>query len=136
MRVSREMYTFVDNCYVNCNRHLICFRAAKEGVHFEQGWPNSAYATSKVLLSAVTPIQQRGFDKQRPGQYIVVNSVHPGYVDTDMTSHKGPLTIDEGAVAPVWAALLPPNVESPRGGYIWRDTTVVDWVNGPLPGQY
>ena len=91
---------------------------------------------SKVLVSAVTPIQQREFDKQRPGQDIVVNSVHPGYVDTDMTSHKGPLTIDEGAVAPVWAALLPPNVESPRGGYIWRDTTVVDWINGPLPAQY
>lgn len=22
--------------------------------------------------------------------------VHPGYVDTSMTSHKGPLTIDQG----------------------------------------
>ena len=109
------------------------FSASKEGVHYEQGWPNSAYATSKVLLSAVTPIQQREFDKLRPGQDIVVNSVHPGYVDTDMTSHNGQLTTDEGAVAPVWAALLPPNTQSPKGAYIWCDTTVVDWVNGPLP---
>ena len=29
-----------------------------------------------------------------PREDIVVNHVHPGYVDTDMTSHKGPLTID------------------------------------------
>jgi len=30
-------------------------------------------------------------------QDLVVNHVHPGYVDTDMTSHKGPLSIEEGS---------------------------------------
>lgn len=40
-------------------------------------------------------MQQRQMDADsRPG--IVVNCVHPGYVDTDMTSHKGPLTIEQG----------------------------------------
>ena len=38
-------------------------------------------------------IQQRMMDSD-PREDIVVNHVHPGYVDTDMTSHKGPLTID------------------------------------------
>ena len=47
-----------------------------------------------------------------------------------MTSNRGFLSADEGAVAPLWAALLPANEESPKGAYIWYDKTVVDWVNG------
>ena len=88
---------------------------------------------SKVAVSAVTVVQQRTFDKERPEDDIVVNAVHPGYVATDMSSHKGPLTIDQGAIAPVWAALLPPNVQSPRGGYIWYDKTVLDWTSESAP---
>ncbi|KAF4521859.1 hypothetical protein B566_EDAN003733 [Ephemera danica] len=60
------------------------------------GWPNSTYVTSKVGVSALTVIQQRAFDADVSRPDIVVNSVHPGYIDTDMTSHKGPLTIYEG----------------------------------------
>jgi carbonyl reductase 1 len=108
-------------------------QAAKDGTWQEKGWPNSTYVVSKVAVSAVSVIQQRTFDKERPDDDIVVNHVHPGYVATDMSSYKGPLSIDQGAVAPVWAALLPPNVEKPRGGYIWYDKTIVDWVNGPTP---
>jgi carbonyl reductase 1 len=111
-------------------------KLAKEGTHHAAGWPNSTYMVSKVALSALVPIQQRAFDKERPDDDIVVNSCHPGYVDTDMTSHKGPLTIEEGAVAPVFLALLPPNVDKPRGGYVWLDKTIVDWINGPTPSQY
>jgi carbonyl reductase 1 len=110
--------------------------ATKEGNHVDLGWPNSAYCVSKVAVSALTRIQQRELNASRPGDDIVVNAVHPGYVDTDMTSHKGPLTIDEGAVAATWLALLPPNVDKPRGGYVWHDKTIVDWVNGPLPAAY
>lgn len=74
---------------------LIILRAAQTGDHLKLGWPNSAYATSKIGISALTRIQQRTFDHD-PRQDIIVNSVHPGYVDTDMTSHKGPLTIEQG----------------------------------------
>ena len=31
----------------------------------------------------------------------------PGYVDTDMTSHKGILTIQQGALTPVFVTELP-----------------------------
>ncbi|KAI7724560.1 hypothetical protein M8C21_030439, partial [Ambrosia artemisiifolia] len=38
---------------------------------------------------------------------ILLNCVHPGYVITDITSHTGHLTPEEGAKAPVMVALLP-----------------------------
>lgn len=69
-------------------------------------------------------MQQREFDKEQPNRNISVNSVHPGYVDTDMTSHKGPLTIEEGARAPLFLALEPHNL---KGQYVWCNSQVVDW---------
>ena len=76
----------------------------------------------------VNRIQQRQLDAARPEDDIVVNHVHPGFVDTDMTKHMGQLSIDEGAKSSVWAALLPPKTDI-RGQYIWEDCTVKDWVN-------
>ncbi|XP_042892815.1 carbonyl reductase [NADPH] 1-like [Penaeus japonicus] len=105
---------------------------AKEGTWKEAGWPNSTYVVSKVGVSALTRIQQRAFDAD-PREDLVVNCVHPGYVGTDMTSYKGPLTIEEGAVAPSYLALLPPDIKEPKGAYVWFDKQVVDWVKGPVP---
>lgn len=101
--------------------------SAKAGNHFEKGWPNSTYGLSKVGVSALSRIQQRQFDKE--GNDKVVNHVHPGYVDTDMTSHKGPLTIEEGAKSTLYAVMLPPNTDV-KGHYIWEDCRSLDWVNG------
>ncbi|KAG8199458.1 hypothetical protein JTE90_000324 [Oedothorax gibbosus] len=99
---------------------------AKAGVNEQNGWGSRAYSISKIGVNALTMIQHRNFLKDsRPD--IVVNAVNPGYVDTDMTSHKGPLTPDQGAEAPVYCALLPPNVESPRGEFIWNDKTIQSW---------
>lgn len=109
--------------------------AAKSGNHQAEGWPNSSYRVSKVGVSALTFIQQRAFDAD-PREDLIVNAVHPGYVDTDMTSHTGPLTIEQGAEAPLYLALLPPDVKSPHGCYVWCNKAVVDWVNGPTPSQY
>jgi carbonyl reductase 1 len=109
--------------------------AANDGTHAEKGWPNSTYVVSKVGVSALARIQQREFNSDSR-EDLVINHVHPGYVDTDMTSHKGPLTIEEGAVSSVFAALLPPNVSSPKGDYIWFDKQIVNWVDGPLPSAY
>jgi len=84
----------------------------------------------------LTRIQQRDFDNNHADLKVLVNCCHPGYVDTDMTSHKGELTTDQGAIAPVWLALLPSNVESPRGAYVWKNKELVDWVSGPVPSKY
>ncbi|XP_065208817.1 carbonyl reductase [NADPH] 3-like [Planococcus citri] len=89
-------------------------------------WGNLAYAVSKVGLSALTRIQQREFLNDERVD-IVVNSVHPGRVDTDMTKQKGLLTTEQGAVAPLYAALLPENLTQPKGAFIWKNKDIVDW---------
>ncbi|KAJ8946455.1 hypothetical protein NQ318_014443 [Aromia moschata] len=96
---------------------------AKENKSQAEGWGNSAYVVSKVGVSALTLIQQRIFDQEEPNRNISVNSVHPGYVDTDMTSHKGPLTIEEGAKGPLFLALD----ADLKGKYVWFDCRLIDW---------
>lgn len=46
-----------------------------------------------------------------------------GYVDTDMTSHKGLLTVEEGAKAPLFLALD----ADLKGKYVWNNCSVVAW---------
>ncbi|KAL3288570.1 hypothetical protein HHI36_003009 [Cryptolaemus montrouzieri] len=106
---------------------------AKAGKHQEEGWGNSAYLVSKVGCSALSFIQQREFDNEKPFRNISVNAVHPGYVDTDLTSHKGPLTIEEGAVAPLYLALEDHGL---KGKYIWCDKQEVDWYGPGTPSLY
>lgn len=48
-----------------------------------------------------------------------------------MTSHQGVLTIEEGAVGPLWLAL--DASQNVKGEYVWKDTTIVDWVSGRTP---
>lgn len=100
--------------------------AAKTNTHLEKGWANSAYVASKVGVSALARIHQRMFNSDTR-EDLVVNAVHPGYVDTDMTSHKGTLKPDEGAQAPVYAALLPENTDI-KGKYIWYDKSLMEWT--------
>eukprot|EP00092_Neocalanus_flemingeri_P062861 GFUD01075928.1.p1 GENE.GFUD01075928.1~~GFUD01075928.1.p1 ORF type:complete len:296 (+),score=89.31 GFUD01075928.1:63-950(+) len=100
---------------------------AKEGEHVKNGWPNSAYKVSKVGVSALTIIQQMELDRERAGEDLVINHAHPGYVDTDMTSHKGQRTVEEGAKSLVFAATLPSNTDI-KGEYIWENSSVTSWV--------
>jgi len=100
-----------------------------DSTHLLAGWPDSSYVVSKVAVSALTRIQQRQFNDDSRCD-LVINHCHPGYVDTDMSSHKGPLTPHQGAVSAVYCALLPADITSPRGDYIWLDTTIKDWVHG------
>ncbi|XP_038219313.1 carbonyl reductase [NADPH] 3-like [Zerene cesonia] len=99
--------------------------AAKQNTHASK-WGNSSYVVSKVGLTALSMIQQRMLNDKD----IKVNAVHPGYVDTDMTSHKGILTIDQGADAPLFLALDAP--DSVKGQYVWSDRRIVNW-DGPHP---
>lgn len=105
-------------------------RSAKNNENSKDGWGVSAYNVSKVGVSALTFIQQRTLDREQPDKAIEVNCAHPGYVDTDMTSHKGPLTIEEGARSSLYLAL---ENHGWKGKYVWRDSTLVDWYAPGLP---
>ncbi|XP_059147326.1 carbonyl reductase [NADPH] 1-like [Physella acuta] len=100
-------------------------QAAQDNTHLQAGFADSAYGMSKVGVTVMSMIQQRELDK-KGCQDIVVNACSPGYVATDMSSQKGNLTIDEGAETPVYCALLPPNIDSPRGLFI-REKQVLEW---------
>jgi carbonyl reductase 1 len=106
--------------------------SANGGNHGAHGWISSTYAVSKIGLSALSRIQHRELSRDTSRPDIVLNHIHPGYVDTDMTSHKGVLTIDRGAESSIYSALLPPATPI-AGQYIWDNCQVVDWVNGPKP---
>ena len=108
-------------------------KSTEDGTFKEKGWPSSTYVVSKIGLSALSRIQNR--ELQASGKKdIALNHAHPGYVDTDMSSHKGPLTIEQGAKSSIYLALLEPGTAM-TGKYIWYDCQEVDWVNGPCPGN-
>ncbi|KAK1352838.1 putative salutaridine reductase [Heracleum sosnowskyi] len=75
------------------------------------GWPLvlSAYKISKAAINAYTRLLARKYPD------ILINCVHPGYCQTDITSETGPLTPEEGARAPAMVALLPD--DGPSGIY-------------------
>ncbi|XP_059178429.1 carbonyl reductase [NADPH] 1-like [Physella acuta] len=98
---------------------------AKDNKHQQAGFPDSAYGMSKIGVTVMSIIQQRELDK-KGCQDIVVNACCPGYVATEMTSYKGTLTVDQGAETPVYCALLPANIDSPRGLFI-REKKVSEW---------
>ncbi len=53
--------------------------------------------------------------------YVLLNR----YVKTDMSSHKGTKSPDEGAETPVWLATLPS--DSALNGGFFRDKSEVAW---------
>ncbi|MEZ4454346.1 MAG: SDR family NAD(P)-dependent oxidoreductase [Nannocystaceae bacterium] len=81
------------------------------------GWP--AYRTSKTALNAVT----RLFHNEARGD-VKVNSVCPGWVQTDMGGAGATRTLEEGAAGIVLAALLP---EDGPSGVFLRDGAVIAW---------
>ncbi len=85
------------------------------------GWPKSAYGISKAGMSMYTRLLAR--DNKVKG--VLINACCPGYVNTRMSSHKGPLTPDEGAVTPVKLATLPSDGPT---GRMWTKEQPIDWA--------
>lgn len=73
----------------------------KSGNHKEKGWPNSCYGTSKLGVTALTKVLARA----EPS--LIINACCPGYCKTDMSSHRGTKTAEEGARTPAMLAMLP-----------------------------
>ncbi len=82
------------------------------------GWP--AYRISKTSINVVT----RVFSQEMAGTNVLVNSVCPGWVKTDMGGPEAERTLEEGAETIVWLATLPDG--GPTGGF-FRDKEPIDW---------
>lgn len=82
------------------------------------GYPG--YRLSKTALNAVTRIWA---DKTR-GTNILVNSVCPGWVKTDMGGRGATRPVEKGAETIIWLATLPDG--SPTGGF-FRDKQPMAW---------
>ena len=76
------------------------------------GASTPAYNVSKVALNALT----RMLAAELRGDGILVNSVDPGWVATDMGGHGG-RPIEDGAAGVVWAATLPD--DGPTAGFFY-----------------
>jgi NAD(P)-dependent dehydrogenase (short-subunit alcohol dehydrogenase family) len=86
-------------------------RSVSDGTYSGKGWPSSAYSVSKAGLNMLTRI----LSKELSPKGIIVNSVHPGWVRTDMGGQSAPLDIKTGAKSIVWAATL--LTHGPTGGF-------------------
>ena len=82
------------------------------------GYPG--YRISKTALNALT----RALANESSGTGILVNSMCPGWVRTDMGGSAAPRTVAEGADTAVWLATLPD--DGPTGGF-FRDRLPVPW---------
>ncbi|KAM3606468.1 uncharacterized protein V6R79_017109 [Siganus canaliculatus] len=91
---------------------------AKKGAHKQDGWAESAYGTACIGLTTLSGILARRLSEERSDDGILLNACCPGYVRTDMSSQTGNKSPDEGAVTPVYAALLPPGATQPHGKFI------------------
>lgn len=80
----------------------------------------SAYRVSKTAINAVT----RMVAAEVSGTNILVNSMCPGWVKTDMGGPNAPRSVKEGADTITWLATLP---DSGPTGKIFRDRKEVSW---------
>jgi len=81
-------------------------------LHYMDGGGTPAYSVSKAALNALTRI----LASELRGSGILVNSVDPGWVATDMGG-RGGRPVEDGAKGIVWATALPDN--GPSGGFFF-----------------
>ena len=86
----------------------------------QMGEGSPAYRVSKAALNALT----RTLAAEVAGSGILVNSMSPGWVRTDMGGADAPRTVEEGADTAVWLATLASN--GPTGQF-FRDRKPIPW---------
>ena len=91
-----------------------------QGQLSEMGVGTPAYRVSKTALNALT----RTLAADLHGSGILVNSMCPGWVRTDMGGSGAPRSVEQGADTAVWLATLPDG--GPTGGF-FRDRKAIPW---------
>jgi NAD(P)-dependent dehydrogenase (short-subunit alcohol dehydrogenase family) len=80
----------------------------------------AAYRVSKTGLNALT----RALAADERGSGVLVNTMCPGWVRTDMGGASAPKSVEDGADTAVWLATLPD--DGPSGSY-FRDRKPIPW---------
>lgn len=102
----------------NYGRVVNVSSGAGQLTEMNSGYP--AYRLSKTALNAVTRI----LSQELKDTNILVNSVCPGWVRTDMGGPNATRSIEQGVDTIVWLATLPDG--SPTGGF-FRDRKPIPW---------
>ncbi|MEM1254047.1 MAG: SDR family NAD(P)-dependent oxidoreductase [Cyanobacteria bacterium P01_H01_bin.21] len=79
-----------------------------------------SYCLSKLALNGVTIMLAQSLASKG----IVVNSMGPGWVKTDMGGSSAPRSPEQGADTAIWLATEAPGTET---GKFWRDRNVIDF---------
>lgn len=94
--------------------------SSRMGSLTHMGGGSLGYRTSKAALNAAT----RAFSAEFGGDGILINTCHPGWVQTDMGGPNASWTVEQGADTPVWLATLPD--DGPTGGFFF-DRQPLEW---------
>ena len=86
----------------------------------QMGAGSPAYRVSKAALNALTAT----LAAEVADAGILVNSMSPGWVRTDMGGPQAPRSVEDGADTAVWLSLLPSN--GPTGQF-FRDRKPIPW---------
>lgn len=92
------------------------------------GGPEQVYGLSKLSLLKGAVIL--GETLKNDPRLILMNTCCPGYVDTDMTDHKGVKTVENGAETPFFLATLPAGSTGPMNEFI-NDYNIKKWIGKP-----
>jgi len=92
----------------------------RRGDYKEKGWPQSMYSTSKLGEIALTKILAKKVPK------VQITACCPGFVNTDMSSGRGRLTVEQGADTPVFLA-TDRGLTAECSGLFFQKRTPIAW---------
>lgn len=96
--------------------------AVRDGTWKEEGYPQTAYGVSKMLMHTYSRILARELAESKPG--FVVATMNPGMTATEMTNFTGK-GVAEGADTAVWLCVAP--ASHIGTGRFWQDRKETEW---------